>query len=121
MAQTIHGRADRPGDRLDEIDVFRVPRRWCQIELVERGPTPEGKSPGQVFVGEDLDQRSADDQILFHLRLLNPRNLLPPFGDEVRRDQRSGSRSALTRSFQRASRLAEALLAPGTSTAVSVA
>ncbi len=67
MAQVVDGRADRLGNRLDEIDVFRVARWWSQIELEECGSSSKGESSDKAVVGEDLSQGTADDQILFHL------------------------------------------------------
>ena len=51
-------------------------------------------------MGEDINERTADDQILFYLRIIHPRCLIPPFRDVVSRDYMSGSSCALTMSVQ---------------------
>lgn len=66
---------------------------------------------------EDLDQSTADHQVLLDLRIVNPRRLGTPLGDVVERDHRSGSTLALTSIFQPLSRVPERLLAPGRSAA----
>ena len=46
-------RADRPRLALDQVDVLRVPRRRCQLQLVQRSPTPEREGGLEGLVPED--------------------------------------------------------------------
>lgn len=120
-AKAIDSRADRFGGLLDEVDALGVARAWSQMKLVERSSTAKGERFGQLLVLEDLDQRAMDDEILLDLEALDPGRMASPLGDEVGRDHRSGSRSALTQSFQRSSRRADDISALGIIGAVSVA
>ena len=110
--ESVHDRTGRFRQYLDEIDIFGVARRRFQIQLVERRPAAKRERPGKKLMGEDRDKRTADNEVLLDLKILNPRCFRPPFGDVVAGDQLSASTSALTNSFQSASRAAEFLGAP---------
>ena len=81
---------------LHEINVLRVARRRCQVELVKRRPAPESEGPGKKRIREYLNQCAAYDQILFNLGVIDPGCVRPPFGDVVSRNHASGSTLALT-------------------------
>ena len=65
------------------------------MKFVESGAATERERVVQDRVGEDLDQRPADDQVLLDLKVVRPRRLLAPFEDEVAWNHRS----AFTRAF----------------------
>jgi hypothetical protein len=63
---------------------------------VQRGATPKREFFPEMRMRKNLYERPADDQILFDLCILNPRNDRPPFRDVVARYHASGSTSAFT-------------------------
>jgi hypothetical protein len=86
---------------LDEVEVVRVSHRCGQDELVERRSTTERQRPGQRRLGEDLDEHSREDQIVFDLMIAGPLDHAAPVSDERGGDHTSGSIRALTMSRHR--------------------
>lgn len=82
-SQAVHQGASRPWRDLHQIDILGIARRWRQVELIQRRTSPEGEGPDQDCIGEDLDQGTADDQILLYLEVFAPWRPLPPLGDVV--------------------------------------
>src|SRR5258708_39534592 len=99
-AHRVHHRSRGLRLRLDEIDVLRVPRGRTQMQLVKRRAAAERQRVMQHRMREDLDQRAANDEILFHLEVLNPRRPRAPLSDVVARDHRLDSTATLMYSFQ---------------------
>jgi hypothetical protein len=75
LAQRRHHRAGWPGPRLHKVDILGVAGGRLEMKLVERRPAPERESVAQERVREDLDERSADHQVLLDLEVLDPRRL----------------------------------------------
>lgn len=57
---------------LNHVDVLRVTGGRAQVELIERGPSTKGEPRSHLGEGKYLDQRSADDEVLFDLRVEAP-------------------------------------------------
>ena len=66
------------------------------MELVQGRATAEGESVVQEAIGENLDQRTADDEILFDLNVLRPGRPRAPLQNVVARNHKSISTSAFT-------------------------
>jgi hypothetical protein len=60
---------------LDKINILRIAGSGLEMELVKRCPAPEGEGLRKHWVTEDLNERSADDEVLLDLDILNPRGL----------------------------------------------
>ena len=76
------------------------------MQPVEGGTATEGKTLAQMRMGEYLHQCAADDRILLDLKILDPGCPRAPLRNVIARDHASISTSALTSSFQPASRIA---------------
>ena len=96
---------------LHQVDVLGVAGGRHEVELVEGRPATEEQALRQPRHLEDLDERTADHEVLFDLRVGRPRCVRPPLGDLVPGDHRSGSTSAFTISFQAATRRPPAVFA----------
>lgn len=102
---------------LHEVDVFGIPARRRQHDLVDRGPAPEGEYLGQLSIREDLDERPGENEILLDHPVVRPWRHLPP-GDDVGlwdHAVASTSNSSFTATRQRASRGAAVIATPGES------
>ena len=87
------------------------PGRRCEEELVQGSATTKGQATRQLGNPVQLDDGTADDEILLDLRVEQPGSLRAPGRDVVPRDHASGSTSTLTMSFQPGRRTAPAVLA----------
>src|SRR5690606_7126231 len=97
------------------------PRGGTKMQLVEgRAPT-EGERLCEARAREDLDEGTADDEVLLDLDVLNPRSMGAPCGDEIARDHVSTSISAFTSSFHFDDRDARCVASDGTSAMTSPA
>ena len=85
------------------------------MQFVQCRATAKREGLVQDRMRVDIDECSADDEVLLDLRIVNPRCFRPPFGDVVTRDHMSGSTSALTSTFHAEDRCACRDGLPGTS------
>ena len=87
----IRQRTDRTSSKLDQIDVLRVAAWQRDEELVQRGPSAKSEPVGDDRVGEQLDQRTGNNEILLDLFVLRPWSVGAPRSDVRPRNHRSGS------------------------------
>ena len=97
--QPIEDRPDRTGRRAHQVDILRVAQRRREVQLVERRSTANSQRVAQHVVREDLDQSTADDEVLLDLSLVGPGNDIAPGYDVLRRDHAStwGTRRTMMR------------------------
>src|SRR4030065_2352959 len=76
------------------------------MQLEQGRAAPEGDVVREKGMCVNFHQRPANDQVLFHLIVPGPGNLLPPFVDIGDGDHRSGSTWVFTKTRQRLSILA---------------
>jgi hypothetical protein len=74
----VEDRTDGPRRRSDQIDILRVPEGRGEVQLVQRRAATEPELLAQQRIGEQIDDRAADDQLLLDLPLLCPRNDVAP-------------------------------------------
>lgn len=106
LAHRVESPPDWCSHRLNQVDVLGVPRRRAQVELVQGGSTAPRQGGCKLAGTEDVDRGPAEDDVLLDLLIRRPRRDGAPFGNEVPRDQRSGSTSKLMATFHREDRLA---------------
>jgi hypothetical protein len=54
--QRIHDRPGRLGFNLNKIDIFGIPGRWLQVQLVERCAAPERERVLKQRIREYIDK-----------------------------------------------------------------
>ena len=74
------------------------------MQPVKRGPAAQRDVVGELGILEDLDERTAEHEVLFDLLVGCPPRGRPPLDDEVGRDHTSTSMVVLTSTRQRAFR-----------------
>lgn len=100
-AHRVERVADRPRRHLHEVDVLRIARGRTEVELVQGRSAAKREPAADPLEVEDLHQRAADDEILLHLMVGDPRGLGAPRGDVVPGDHGATSTLALRASLQR--------------------
>lgn len=81
LPDALEDGADRLVPQEHEIDVVRVPRGWGKNDLVERSPTAEGGLLLDQGIVVEIDDGSADDEVLLHVGVIGPRGVLTPRSD----------------------------------------
>ena len=81
FSHSVEDRSHGLRGRSDQVDILRVPERRGEVQLVQRRAATEPELLAQGRIGEQIDDRAADDPVLLDLPLLCPRNDVAPCDD----------------------------------------
>ncbi len=98
-AYAVNRLADRFRLGLDEINVFRIPQRFSEQQLMDGRAAAKSDLSLQRLAAEQVAHRAADDQVLLHLPEIGPGRMGGPLLQVSDGDQKSISTGTLMTSF----------------------